>query len=102
MSESWIKLLSGAHISEFTPEMYHAYIRTLYHKPEPKAKKPKKTFIIKLTKTGKVSLQVRRDPKWITRAEIEQLAKESGIEERLIYLKLNDKKRPIELRTEAK
>lgn len=96
----WIKLLSPRSFSEYTPEEYKEYIRSLYFKktkktPTIRLKKKKPTFVLKLTKTGKVSLKVNRDPVFITRAEIAQLAQEHKIEERLIWLKVTDKKKPI-------
>lgn len=98
----WVKLLSPKPFLEYSPEDFKNYVRSLYFKKQKKTPtiKIKKVLSIHLTKTGRVSLTVKRDPKFITRAEIERLAQEHNIEERLIWLRVRDKKKPIEVRDE--
>lgn len=77
----WIPLLSPKPFSEFTPEEYHTYICSMYHKPEKQESKSVKVlppYEWKLTPKGALSVTVNRTDKSLTRAEIDQLAKESG------------------------
>lgn len=82
-----IPLLSGKPLSEFTPESFKAHVRSLYLKPEKKAS-TKKPFIYRRTKTGKLSLKVNRDPKWLTQAELDLITKETGIPANEVFLKV--------------
>ena len=91
---TWLPLLSAKPLESFSPEEFKAYVKGLYHKPEPKraAKKPKPPFRWKITKTGKISVVVNRRPRWISREEIAQIAKESGVPENVVWLKVLDPK----------
>lgn len=82
---TWIPLLSGKPLSEFTPEDFKLHVRSLYHKPEPKRAAPVRTVLPKLTPKGNISLLIRRKPQWISREEIAEAAKELSVEERLVW-----------------
>lgn len=80
-----IPLLSVKPLVEFDPTEFKQHIKGLYHKPQPKARPPVKTILAKLTKTGNLSILIRRKPKWISREEIAEVAKNFQCEERLVW-----------------
>ncbi len=100
------KLMAPKHISEFTPEEYKQYVKDLnFHPPKKKSKSVKKKralapLVWRLNKKGTLILKINRTPKWISREEIAQIAKDSGIEERLIYIKIGAKNSKIAISTE--
>jgi hypothetical protein len=98
-----IPLLSGRKFSEFSPSEFKAHVHGLFYKPVPKKKAPAKKkpllpIVWRINKQGTLVLKINRKPKHITPEEITQLAKDSGIEERLIWIKVGAKKSGIEVR----
>lgn len=72
-------MLSVKRLSEFSPEEFKNYVRSLYFKKvKTKVKKPLVDFRWSLTKTGKLSIRVNRRPKWLSRNEVDQIGAESG------------------------
>lgn len=72
---NWIKLLSPKTLADFSPEEYKNYVKSLYFKKQKKeplfrVKVKKKELEWKKTEKGNLSIVVRRDPKFITRAEL--------------------------------
>lgn len=92
--EEWIPLLSVKPMKDFTPEDYKAYVRGLLNRPVKKIKaiKLKKPFKWSLTKKGNLSVSVTRKPKWLTRAEVDQISAESGFPENEVWLKVTSKR----------
>ncbi len=91
-NEEWIPILAGRRLEDFSPEEFKSHVRGLKIEPPPKkirAIKLKKHIVWKLSpKKKSLSLKINRDPKWITREEIAKVARESGIEERLVWVKV--------------
>jgi len=88
-------LLSPKHISDYTPEEYMDYVKSLYI--DPKAGKPiPREFNATRTKKGTITIRIKRDPKYITRAEIIILAAELKIPQSEMFLLI--KKRKIEVK----
>jgi hypothetical protein len=78
-----IPLLSQKPLDEFSPEDYHAYVRSMFNKPPKKErtvriKKPKPPFVWSLTPKGALSLRFNRKPKYLTALELNQISFESG------------------------
>jgi hypothetical protein len=78
---SWIKLLSPKELLQFQPSEFKEYVRSLKGEPKRrtptiKIKPPKPPFVWKITKTGKISVKVNREPKWLSREEIAQITLE--------------------------
>lgn len=100
---SKIPLLSGKEFSDFTPETFKAHIRSLYSKPQPRqsaAKKKAPPFSWRRNKKGTLILSVRREPKWLTEEEMNQISRESGEPLNLLFLQL--KKKEIRLSTQER
>lgn len=81
----WIPLLSGKAFEAFSAAEFKEHVRSLYHKRAARASAAKKksdAVTWKLTPKGKLTLTVRRDPKWISpqeRAQIEKWGLENKI-----------------------
>lgn len=71
-----IPLLSPKPFAEYGAEEYQNYIRSLYQEP-PKAAPPAE-FAVRLNAKGNPVLTVRRDPKWLSSAEVQIIAQELG------------------------
>jgi len=101
LERGWINLLSGRALDEFAPEEFKLYVKSL--KVEPPQKKirlkiPKPPFKATLTKTGKISVKFNRTGKWLSRAEIAEIAKSLNIEETRVWVELIHRKRnPVRL-----
>lgn len=99
MRDEFIPLLSGRPLDAFTPEEFKKHVRSLYFKQESK-KSPAKTrpaLSWKRTKSGKLSIQVRRDPQWISEEEMLSISQASGEPLNLLFIYL--KKRKIKIST---
>jgi len=95
---SHIPLLAPKHISQFEAQEYKDYIISLYI--DPKADKPvKREFNASKTKKGSIVIRINRKPKWITRSEINILAKELNMPKSEMFLLVC--KRKIEIRPEV-
>jgi hypothetical protein len=97
-----IPLLGPRPFSDFTPEEYKTYVRSLYEKAAKKEKtiklkKKQEPFVWKLTPKGNLSLKVNRDPKWLSREEIEQIVRESKLPANEVWLKVLDKRSSIRI-----
>lgn len=79
MDDDFIPLLSGKGLLSFTASEFKTYVRSLFHKPEPKAaprlSEKEKSVKAQILKSGKVSITTTRKPKYITEAEMSTLAK---------------------------
>lgn len=89
----FIPLLSPKSLGEFTPEEFHAYVRSLnYVKPKKSkvkgVKAPPKEVTWSITKKGTLTVRIKRDPKWLTREEVETIARDSGKPLNQVWLKL--------------
>jgi hypothetical protein len=69
--QSYIPVVAGKTVAEFSPAEYKEYIQSLYQK---EAEKPKVT--LSFNKKGNPIIRVNRKPKFILVAEIAELAKE--------------------------
>lgn len=80
MSTERIALLSQRILKDFSPPEFKAWVKSLFYVKVKKAsvRKAAAPFSWSLTKKGNLSIRMRRKPKWISRAEIEAVAKESG------------------------
>lgn len=102
---SWIPLLAPKALRDFAATEFKNYVRGLYYKkPKKKSpakrKTPLKAYSARLNPKGTLVLTIRtRDPKWISREEIAEIAATLGIEERLVYLKVGE--RGIKISTQA-
>lgn len=76
---SFVPLLSGRPLSEFSPSEYKLYVTGLYFKREPKKSAPKKKKMseLKVTarvlKSGKVSITTKRGIKYVTEEEAKEI-----------------------------
>lgn len=100
MNFEHIPLLSGKPFSAFTVIEFKAHVVSLYNRITPviKIKPPKPDFVWKLTPKGALSIKLNRKEKYLTPAEIDQIAMESKIEKRLVWLKILGKRSSISLR----
>lgn len=104
-NDEWIPLLSGRDLKDFTPAEFKAYVRSLYLKREPKRtatkKKPKPPFKWSLTRSGKISIKVNREPKFLSPEEVDLIAKESAQPANEVWLYVLDRrKRQIMIATQ--
>jgi len=96
-----MKLLSGKSLSSFEATEYKEYVRGLKIEPPPKKTRVRVSlpFKWKFTKTGQLSVTFnkRLRPKpWLSREEIEQIAKECGWATNTVWVSLcNRKRNPI-------
>lgn len=98
----FIPLLSPKALSEFSPAEFRSYVQSLKAVPESRKKTPPKEFSWSLTKKGVLSIRVKRTPKFLRPAEITQIARESGIEERLVWIKVASPKSGIKILRDKK
>lgn len=89
-----IPLLSPRDLLSFSPAEFKEYVKSLYFKEE-RAKKKEVAWTV--TKKGSLVIRVNRIPKVIWPHEISTIAKESGIEERLIWIKIAAPKSKIKI-----
>lgn len=85
-----IPLLSPKPLSEYSPEEYLAYVRTLYVEPERAA--PPADFSVRLNKQSNPVITVRRKPKWLIPSEVSAIATELGWPLQKLWLHLLKKK----------
>lgn len=79
-------LLSAKPFDEFSPSEYKQYVRDLYRKramkrktPSVRIKKARPPYSARLSKKGNLTLRVNRSPKWLTREEVDQIAKDLSL-----------------------
>lgn len=94
---TFVPLLSGKSLEEFTAEEFKLYIESLFSKPEPLIK-DKPPFTWRINKKGTLCLRVNRMPKWINQDEFESLIEQANISKDQLEKKLNKSK--IEIRIE--
>jgi len=99
-----IPLLSGRPLESFSAEEFKAYVRSMKNEPIRKTpkirlKKQKPPFEAKLTKTGKLSLKVNRDPKWLSAEEVDSIAHYIGWTKAQTWVAVCDKKRGVKIST---
>lgn len=75
-------LISPKHFLEHSPESWQDFVRSL--KQEPKA--ASSGLFLTVTKKGKASLRVTREPKIATQTEIEELARAHGLPIAEVYI----------------
>ena len=73
---SRIPLLAPRALAEFSPEEFHAYVRSLYVMPP--VPLPKADWSVRLNAKGNPVLTVRRAPKYLTPDEVRAVATEIG------------------------
>lgn len=106
VSPPWpIPYLSPKAFDEYAPEEYRGYVKSLYRKrsarrtPSVKLKKVKPPFVAKLGKRGPL-ITVNRKPKWLSREEIDSIAKDLGLPLNEVWLcVLKKRKDPIRVST---
>lgn len=69
-------MISPKPFSKHTPESWLSYVKSLHQAPE--KKQPKEEIVFKRTKTGKIQISVKRDPKIILESEVFALAEKNG------------------------
>lgn len=104
MSE-FIPLLSGKPLCQFTPAEYKAHVIALFFKREKKKRagggKKAKGYAWSVTKKGSLVVRVNRNPRWLSREEIDGIARDSGKPLNEVWLKVTQNKNPILISTEA-
>jgi hypothetical protein len=85
-----IPLLSPCPFADYTPESYHRYVKSLYI--EPPAKPIPAEFSVRLNEKGNPVITVRRDPKVLSREEVEQIAAHLGKPLQEIWLLVRKRK----------
>ena len=97
-------LLSIKPLCMWTPEDFKTYVRSLYFKRNGKSKtiKLKKPFTFRLNAKGSLVLQVNREPKWLSREEVDSIAAATGLPLNDVWVKVLKKKvkNPITISTE--
>lgn len=97
--DRWIDLLSVRSIADLTPEEFKLWVIGLKQQGKGRKtktirlKKKRPPFSWKLTPKGRLSVTVTRSPKWISREELDQIAKESGFPENIVWTTVLHKKR---------
>ena len=102
-------LLSAKPFDEFSPDEYKQYVRDLYRKrnmkrktPSIRLKKAKPPYSARLSKKGNLTLRVDRSPKWLTREEVDQIAKNLSLPLNVVWVYVMKKrKEPIRISTQA-
>lgn len=92
----WTPLLAHKPLNQFTPEDYKAYVRGMFSKKEKKIReiKIKPPYVWKISPKKK-SFSIKMNRLWITKEEITKISRESGIEERIVWAKITEKKATI-------
>ncbi len=93
-----MKLLAPQGFADYTAESYVAYVRTLYVEPPKPA--PLADFAVRINAKGNPVITVRRKPKYLTSAEVQELATEVGYTLQDMWMCLN--KRKVEIRVPKK
>lgn len=75
-------LIAPKAFSEHTPESWLAFVKTLKQEPEAASS----GLFLTVTKKGKLSLRVTRDPKIASQTEIEELARTNGLPIADVYI----------------
>jgi hypothetical protein len=95
-----MKLLSPKSFLEYAAEEYMFYVISLYRErkrktSEKKKKTPKppkeKKLTFRRTKTGRVSITTKRDPKYVTGSELSTASRELGAPESELFLLLKER-----------
>lgn len=99
-------LLSPQPFLSYTPEAFREYVKSLYLKRVPKAKRgaaPKKGYSARLNAKGTLIITTKRKPKWLTQAEITEISMKLTRPENEVFLKAKEKEFEIliEPRTEG-
>ena len=89
-----MNLLAPKPIRSFTPEEYITYVKSLYVKPE-----VKKPYSYRLSPKGNPVVLCKREPKYITHSEFDEIASELNVKKNILFLYL--KKRSIAVRDSA-
>lgn len=72
-------ILAPKEFSLFEPEEYHEYVHSLYREPVRKISvKSTAEVTVRLNAKGTPVLRIKREPKWLTYAEVGGLAREIG------------------------
>lgn len=86
---------------DFAPKEFREHVRGLFFKPvRPKresVKKAPKPFTWRVNQKGTLCLRVNREPKWMTREEVEAIAKEAKLPLATVWNKAFGKKSKIKL-----
>jgi hypothetical protein len=86
-----LKLLSPKPFSEYSPDEYHGYIRSL-NRPRvfTSSKKDQRDLKVRVTrlKKGTLSIVTKRSPLYVTEKEIEKISEKSEIPQSEIYIAL--------------
>lgn len=69
-----IPLISPKPFSEYSPEEYLTYIKSLYREPERAA--PPADYSVHVNKKGTPVIRINRKPKFLTSAEVSLIAEE--------------------------
>jgi hypothetical protein len=95
MIQERIPLLSPKAFSEFTPEEYKDYVISLHKAPPAKPIPAAVTW--SLTKTGKPSVRIKRQPKFVTATEVGEGALSLGVTYQELWMHLRKKKIEIKV-----
>ncbi len=94
MTPEYVPLLSPKPFSEFSPEEFQEYVRSLYVEPE--RPPPPADFSVRLNQKGTPVITVRRKPKWLTASEVQGIALDLGLPLQTLWILIL--RRKIEIR----
>jgi hypothetical protein len=91
-----IPLLSPKVFSEFTPEEFRDYVTSLYQEPERAT--PPANYNVRVNRKGTPVIRVNRSPKFLTQAEVTDIAQQINWSYQKLWLHLRKKKMEIKVR----
>ncbi len=90
-----IPLLAPKALIDFAPQEFHEYVKSLYIEP-PKAVPPAE-YSVTLNAKGNPVIRIRREPKWLTSAEVSLIANDIGWDYQRLWMHIRGKKIDIKL-----
>ena len=82
MSPTDEPMIAPLPFGQHNPESWLAFVKTLKQEPE----KVSSGLFLTVTKTGKLSLRITREPKVVSQRELEELAREKGLPISEVYI----------------
>ncbi len=95
LEEVTAPLLAPRPFADFSVAEFRQYVVSLYAKRIRKAaktKKPPKEYSVTKTKKGNLSIRVKREPKWLSRSELEAEALRLDFPLNLLWLAVKERK----------
>lgn len=88
-----IPLISPRPFSEFSPQEFHEYVKSLHQEPERAA--PPAEFTVRLNAKGNPVITIRREPKFLNADEVDSAAVQAGWTKQRMWLHVLKKKIPV-------